>query len=98
MWPEVSGSLEVVLTDHDVEMEMDMVRLAAQSPFDEMTLGETGLIERASANIVGARKRGGTMTVLATPGTVLNSTDVLVAIGTKQQLDGLKEFASVEAS
>lgn len=95
--PEVAEFLEVVLMDHDVEIEMDMVRLAAQSPFDEVTLGETGLIERSSANIVGVRKRGGTMTVLATPGTVLNSGDVLVAIGARQQLDGLKEVASAGA-
>lgn len=93
--PEVAEFLEVVLMDHEVEVEMDMVRLAAQSPFDEVMLGETGLIERTAANIVGVRKRGGTMTVLATPGTVLNSSDVLVAIGSRQQLDGLKEVASV---
>ncbi len=92
--PEVAEFLEVVLTDHEVEVEMDMVRLATDSPFDEMTLSETNLIERSSANIVGVRKRGGTVTVLATPGTVLNSTDVLVAIGTRQQLNGLKEIAS----
>ncbi len=93
--PEVAEFLEVVLTDHEVEVEMDMVRLSEHSPFDEMTLSETGLIEKTSANIVGVRKRGGTVTVLATPGTVLNSTDVLVAIGTRQQLRGLKELASV---
>ena len=92
--PEVAEFLEVVLMDHEVEVEMDMVRLAAQSPFDEVMLGETGLIERTAENIVGVRKRGGTLTVLATPGTVLNSSDVLVAIGTRQQLDGLKEVAS----
>jgi voltage-gated potassium channel len=95
--PEVAEFLEVVLTDHEVEVEMDMVRLAQESPFDAMTLGESGIIERTSANIVGVRKRGGTMPVLATPGTVLNSTDVLVAIGTRPQLDGLKEVASVDA-
>ncbi len=95
--PEVAEFLEVVLTDHEVEVEMDMVRLAENSPFNEMTLSETSLIERTSANIVGIRKRGGTVTVLATPGTVLNSTDVLVAIGTRQQLNGLIEMASVSA-
>ncbi len=95
--PEVAEFLEVVLTDHEVEVEMDMVRLAQNSPFDAMTLSETNLIERTSANIVGIRKRGGTVTVLATPGTMLNSTDVLVAIGTRQQLDGLKDVAAVSA-
>ncbi len=95
--PEVAEFLEVVLTDHEVEVEMDMVRLAENSPFDEMTLSDTNLIERTSANIVGIRKRGGDVTVLATPGTVINSTDVLVAIGTRQQLNGLIEMASVSA-
>ena len=93
--PEVSEFLELVLTDHEVEVEMDMVRLAPNSPFDEMTLSETNLIERTSANIVGIRKRGGAVTVLATPGTVVNSNDVIVAIGTRQQLDGLIQIASV---
>lgn len=95
--PEVAEFLEVVLTDHEVEVEMDTVRLAENSPFDEMTLSETDLIERSSANIVGIRKRGGSVTVLATLGTVVNSTDVLVAIGTRQQLDGLIEMASASA-
>lgn len=95
--PEVAEFLEVVLTDHEVEVEMDTVRLAEHSPFDEMTLSETNLIERTSVNIVGIRKRGGSVTVLATPGTVVNSTDVLVAIGTRQQLDGLKALASASA-
>ncbi len=96
--PEVAEFLEVVLTDHDVEVEMDMVRLPETSPFDEMTLSETGLIQRTSANIVGIRKHGGAVTVLATPGTVLNASDVLVAIGTRQQLNGLIEMASVTSS
>lgn len=95
--PEVAEFLEVVLTDHEVEVEMDIVRLAETSPFDQMTLSETKLIERSSANIVGIRKRGGTVTVLATPGTIVNSTDVLVAIGTRHQLDGLIEMASISA-
>ena len=95
--PEVAEFLEVVLTDHEVEVEMDMVRLPEGSPFDEMMLSATNLIERSSANIVGIRKRGGTVTVLATPGTIVNSTDVLVAIGTRQQLDGLIEMASGKA-
>jgi voltage-gated potassium channel len=92
--PEVAEFLEVVLTDHEVEVEMDMVRLPADSPFNERTLGETGLVDRSGTNIVGVRKHGGTLTVLATAGTVLNSGDVLVAIGTRQQLEGLKQIAA----
>ncbi len=95
--PEVAEFLELVLTDHEVEVEMDTVRLAESSPFDKMTLSETNLIERTSANIVGIRKRGGSVTVVATPGTIVNSTDILVAIGTTHQLDELKEMASVGA-
>lgn len=96
--PDVAEFLEVVLTNRDVEVEMDMVKLATQSPFDEMTLSETGLIEKTSVNILGVRKRGGTMTVLAAPGTVLHSSDVLVAVGSRAQLDMLKRLASVAAS
>jgi voltage-gated potassium channel len=92
--PEVAEFLEVVLTDHEVEVEMDMVRLPADSAFDQMTLAGAGLGDRSGTNIVGIRKHGGTLTVLATAGTVLNSGDVLVAIGTRQQLEGLKQLAA----
>ena len=93
--PELAEFLEVVLSDHDVELEMDMVRLPEDSAFDEMTLGESGILERTSANIVGIRKRGGTLTVVATSGASVNSGDVLLAIGTRQQMARLKEVASV---
>jgi voltage-gated potassium channel len=92
--PELAEFLEVVLTDHAVEVEMDMVRLPENSAFDAVTLGESGLIERSHANIVGIRKRGGTLTVLSTPGTVLNAGDVLLAIGNKQQLSDLHNAAT----
>lgn len=94
--PEVGEFLEGVLTDHELEVEMDMVRLAENSPFDNVTLSDSKLIERTNANIMSVRKEGGTSTVLATPATVLNSLDVLVALGTREQLDALKKIASVD--
>jgi voltage-gated potassium channel len=93
--PDLADFLEVVLTDHEVEIEMDMVKLAEDSPYDELTLGQSGLQERTTANIVGIRKHGGGLTAQATSGTKLNSGDVLLAIGTLRQLEDLKKAAGV---
>lgn len=96
--PDLADFLDVVLTDHEVEIEMDMVRLSHDSAFDELSLGESGLLENTSANIVGIRKHGGTLTAQATAGTKLNSSDVLLAIGTKRQLVQLAKDASISKS
>ena len=96
--PDLADFLDVVLNDREVEIEMDMVRLAEDSPYNELSLSESGLLEKTSANIVGVRKHGGTLTAQATRGTILHSDDVLLAIGTRRQLNDLKREASVKRS
>ncbi len=88
--PDFTEFLDLLVHDHDVEIRLDEIRLPIPTALEGMRLRESNLLTGSGANIVGIRKGGGTSIAIATSDTILNANDVILAIGTGQQLTSLR--------
>jgi K+/H+ antiporter YhaU regulatory subunit KhtT len=60
-------------------------------PLDGLTVGEARIRETTGANVLGI-KRGEDVLISPEPATTLSAGDVLVALGTREQLRALAEM------
>ena len=77
-------------SNHGVEIRLDEIRLPIPTALEGMRLRESNLLTGSDANIVGIRKGGGTSIAIATSDTILNANDVILAIGSGEQLTSLR--------
>ena len=88
--PDFTEFLDLLVHDHGVEIRLDEIRLPIPTALEGMRLRESNLLTGSGANIVGIRKGGGTSIAIATSDTILNANDVILAIGTGEQLTSLR--------
>lgn len=91
--PNVVEFLEVVMHDEELEMWLEEVKLATESKLDGCCVGAAKLRESTGASIVALRQRNGKTMVAPTPETVLQAGDIIVALGTREQLNELRKLS-----
>jgi voltage-gated potassium channel len=92
--PNVVEFLEVVTHDEELEMWLEDVTIAIESRLDEKRIGECGVRQKTGANILALRKRTGKLMVAPNADTVLQAGDIIVALGTRDQLSALRELSA----
>jgi voltage-gated potassium channel len=89
--PDVVDFLDVVLYDDSLKLFLEDLTVGKGCPLDELTVGEARIRETIGANVLGI-KREGKVIVSPPASTELAPGDVLVALGTRQQLAALAEM------
>ena len=86
--PDVVDFLDVVMYDNSLKLFLEDLTVTAGCPLDKLTVGEARIREKTGANVLGI-KRGGQVIVSPPSSTQLEPGDVLVALGTRQELTAL---------
>jgi len=87
--PHVADFLDVVMHDRELEVRLAEVTVVPGSAFIGKTLTDCAVRERSGATVVAIRRNGFFDTNPA-PGTVLAADDVIIALGTSEQLQALR--------
>jgi len=92
--PNVVEFLEIVMHDEELELWLEEVTIAIGSELEGATLGSGAIRERTGAMLVAIRQRTGNMLVAPSPDTALAAGDIVVSLGTRAQLEGLRRAAN----
>jgi voltage-gated potassium channel len=87
--PSVTDFLDVVMHDADIEFRLAEVEVDAGSPIAGLSLRDAHLRDRTGALVLAMRDAQGRFRSNPTPETLIQAGEVLIAIGTPEQLDSL---------
>lgn len=90
--PHVADFMDVVMHDGSLEFRLEEVRVPDGSPLDGMTLREAHLRDRTGAMVLAVRKPDGSFLTNPPPDTPLGEGEVLITIGTGEQLRALGDL------
>lgn len=92
--PHVTDFLDVAMHDDEVEFRLEQVTVRAGSDLDGTSVREARLHEGDRALLLAVRKKeGGVFRTNPAPDEIVRPGDVVIAIGTTDQLDRLREQA-----
>jgi len=95
--PTVCDFLETDGTDCEMEWELEEVRLGVDAELVGKSIRDAGIRERTGCTVVATRSVGNVrFTGNPAPETQLNPGDVLIVVGTTEQLEKLAELAGME--
>jgi voltage-gated potassium channel len=87
--PSVTDFLDVVMHDADIEFRLSEVEVHAGSSIAGHSLRDAHLRDRTGALVLAMRDAEGRFRSNPTPETLIHAGEVLIAIGTPEQLDAL---------
>jgi voltage-gated potassium channel len=87
--PHVAEFLDVVMHDGSLEFRLEEVQVPSSSTLAGRSLREAHLRDRTGALVLAMRDQRGTFTTNPTPETVIEPGQILIAIGTSEQLAAL---------
>jgi len=95
--PAVTEFLEVVMRSGEAEMRLEQIRVSPESPLKGKTLRETEIGQQTGALVIGITKPGGHTNFNPTENAaissmVLHENDVLIALGSSEQLERMRKF------
>lgn len=90
--PHVSDFLDVVMHDRELEVRLVEVPVRVGSPFAGLTLQACRVQDRSGATVVAIRHVGGAFDTNPAPATVLEPGDVIIALGTAEQVQVLRSL------
>ncbi len=91
--PHVAEFLDVVMHDGDLEFRLEEIELPKGSPLVGRSLREAHIRDRTGALVLALRGDDGTFTTNPPPETEMAPGQILIAIGTPEQLCSLEEVA-----
>lgn len=89
--PSVTDFLDVVMHDADIEFRLAEVEVHAGSPIAGVSLRDAHIRDRTGALVLAMRDAAGRFRSNPTPETLIEADEVLIAIGTPEQLAALEE-------
>jgi voltage-gated potassium channel len=92
--PHVAEFLDVVMHDGSLEFRLEEIRVAPSSDLGGRTLRDAHIRDRTGALVLAVRDGRGAFTTNPSPETVIETGQVLIAIGTEEQLAALADAAS----
>jgi voltage-gated potassium channel len=91
--PHVAEFLDVVMRERALEFRLEEVPVTAGSPIAGQSLRDTKIRDHTGALVLALRDEDGTFHTNPPPDTEIRSGQVIIAIGTQDELDTLVEFA-----
>jgi voltage-gated potassium channel len=92
--PTVVDFIELASQNVHVELQMEEARIAATSPLVGTNLRDSGVRAELKLIILAIKKAAGDMVFNPDPEQAIGAGDVLVAIGSREQLDRLEKLAN----
>lgn len=93
MHPNVVEFMDVVMRRGQVEMSIEEIRVSDASALKDKTIAECNIRQRTGANILAVRRPGGKTFTSLGGEFVLMAGDVMIALGTPEQLESLAGVA-----
>jgi voltage-gated potassium channel len=90
--PHVAEFLDVVMHERNIEFRLEEVPVAPTSPLVGCTLHDSNMRADTGALVLALREEDGTFQTNPPPDTVIRSGQVIIAIGTQDELDALGAF------
>jgi voltage-gated potassium channel len=90
--PTVAEFLEVVMHDEELELWLEEMTVGTESKLDGCAVYASDIRRSTGANIVAVRQRTGKLLAAPTPDTKLQAGDIVVALGTREQLSALNQM------
>ncbi len=90
--PDVVDFLDVVMHDESLELFLEDLTVGHGCTLDQCSIGEARIRKVTGANILGLKREEGKIVISPEASTVLYPGDVLIALGTRQQLESLSEL------
>ncbi|MCC6433447.1 MAG: TrkA family potassium uptake protein [Acidimicrobiales bacterium] len=91
--PHVADFLDVVMHDRELEVRLAEIVLDERSPFVGRTLGECKVRERSGCTVVAIRRGDGSFDTNPDLRAPLHGDDVVIALGTGEHLESLRQLA-----
>jgi voltage-gated potassium channel len=92
--PDVVDFLDVVMHDESLELFLEDLTVGHDCTLDQCSIGEARIRKVTGANILGLKREEGKIVISPEASTVLYPGDVLIALGTRQQLESLAELVN----
>ena len=92
--PHVTEFLDVVMHDREMELRLEELEIAADSPLANITVGQAHVRDQTGALILAIRDPDGEFITSPGADTTMEPGHVLIAIGTSSQLAALEAAAS----
>lgn len=90
--PDVVDFLDVVMHDESLELLLENLTVGSGCVLDRCAVGKARIRERTGANILGLKRKEEGIIISLEPSTVLYAGDVLIALGTRPQLEVLAQM------
>jgi len=90
--PQVAAFLNIVTTSGGEDLSFEEIEVGSACGHAGSTIGELHIRDRTGAIVVAVRKADGTFDTRPTPRTVLGEGDVLVGVGTPDEIKALEDF------
>jgi voltage-gated potassium channel len=90
--PDVVDFLDVVMHDESLELLLEELSVGQDCALDECSIGEARIRMVTGANILGLKRKEGGIIIAPETSTVLYPGDILIALGTRRQLEALAEL------
>ncbi|HMD46285.1 MAG TPA: potassium channel protein [Acidimicrobiales bacterium] len=91
--PHVVDFIDVVMHDGSLEFRLEELTVGADSPLSGQTLADADVHSRTGALVLAIRRPDGSFSTNPPPRTRIESGDVLIGVGTSDQLRALGRFA-----
>jgi voltage-gated potassium channel len=92
--PHVVDFVDVVMHDGTLEFRLEELAVSSGSPLAGTTLRSAHLRDRTGALVLAIRRPGGDFVTNPSPEDVIGAGDVLISVGTAEQLAALAQFAT----
>jgi len=92
--PHVVDFIDVVMHDGTLNFRLEELAVEASSPMAGSTLRSAEIHARTGALVLAIRRPDGGFLTNPSPGEVIAAGDVLISVGTAEQLDSLARFAA----
>jgi voltage-gated potassium channel len=92
--PHVADFLDVVMHDGSLQFRVEELRVGPESSLANRSLRDAHIRDRTGALVLALRDASGRFTTNPTPETVMGAGDILIAIGTDEQLTLLSAEAA----
>lgn len=96
--PHVTEFLDVVMHEQGMELRLEEIELASDSPLAGVSLGAAMVRDRTGALVLALRDHDGTFLTTPAANTVMKAGQILIAIGTAAQLHALSVAARRQAA